>query len=58
VYLIWKCVHGGVKATGPVWDFGLGLEWQLPSPAPYHSWVVAPSMSVIEHGAPPHEIHG
>jgi cytochrome c oxidase subunit 1 len=58
VYLIWKCAHGGVKATGPVWDFGQGLEWQLPSPAPYHSWVEAPTLSELEHGAPTHETHG
>jgi cytochrome c oxidase subunit 1 len=53
-YLIWKCVHGGVKATSKVWATPIGLEWELPSPAPYHSWVEAPSMAMIDHGVPPH----
>jgi len=53
-YLIWKCAHGGVKATSKVWDTPIGLEWELPSPAPYHSWVEAPSMATLDHGVPPH----
>jgi len=59
VIVIWQCAHGGVsKATSRVWEGSLGLEWQLPSPAPYHSWVEAPSMAVIEAGAASHETHG
>jgi cytochrome c oxidase subunit 1 len=53
-YLIWECAHGGVKATSKVWDTPIGLEWQLPSPAPYHSWVEAPSMDTLDHGVPAH----
>jgi cytochrome c oxidase subunit 1 len=58
VYIIWQCAHGGEKATGRVWEHALGLEWQLPSPAPYHSWIEAPSLAVIEEGATSHETHG
>ena len=53
-YLIWQCVRGGAKATAKVWDNPRGLEWELPSPAPYHSWAEAPSLAVIDHGAPSH----
>ena len=54
-YLIWRCAHGyGAKATSKVWDTPIGLEWQLPSPAPYHSWAEAPSMETLDHGVPPH----
>jgi cytochrome c oxidase subunit 1 len=38
VYIIVKCVRGGEKATGPVWDNPPGLEWTVPSPAPYHTF--------------------
>jgi cytochrome c oxidase subunit 1 len=53
-YLIWQCVRGGAKATSKVWDTARGLEWELSSPPPYHSWTEAPSLAVIEHGAPVH----
>jgi len=38
VYIIYKCVKGGKKATAEVWDNPEGLEWTLPSPPPYHSF--------------------
>src|ERR1700694_5766768 len=46
-YLIWQCSRGGVKATSKVWETSRGLEWELPSPAPYHSWAEAPSMATV-----------
>jgi cytochrome c oxidase subunit I len=49
-YIIIKCIRGGERATARVWEGAHGLEWQLPSPAPYHTWEVAPSLSVIHHG--------
>jgi cytochrome c oxidase subunit I len=55
--LIWKCVRGGEKATAKVWEAPYGLEWELPSPAPYHSWNEAPTMGDLVHGAPAHDIH-
>jgi len=42
VYVIYKCVKGGVKATDEVWDNPEGLEWTVPSPAPYHTFDEAP----------------
>src|SRR5271166_6307070 len=36
--IIWQCARGGAKATDQVWEGAHGLEWELPSPAPYHSW--------------------
>jgi cytochrome c oxidase subunit I len=56
--LIWQCARGGVKATDRVWESSFGLEWELPSPAPYHSWTQAPSLATLNHGAPTHETHG
>ena len=49
--IIIQCVRGGEKATDRVWESAHGLEWELPSPAPYHSWEDAPTLAVVEHGA-------
>jgi cytochrome c oxidase subunit 1 len=51
-YLIIKCVKSGVpvKVNKP-WEGAHGLEWELPSPAPYHSWTTPPSDEVIAKGA-------
>jgi cytochrome c oxidase subunit 1 len=44
VYIMIKTVRGGVKATDRVWEGSHGLEWTLPSPAPYHSFTTAPEI--------------
>jgi cytochrome c oxidase subunit 1 len=44
VYLIIKTVRGGEKATDEVWDHPPGLEWTVPSPAPYHTFETAPEV--------------
>ncbi len=49
--LIWKCVRGGEKAQAQVWEGAHGLEWEVPSPAPYHTWQDPPSEAQIAHGA-------
>jgi cytochrome c oxidase subunit I len=47
---VWQCVKGGAKATRRVWEGAHGLEWELESPAPYHSWTSPPSADVVAHG--------
>jgi cytochrome c oxidase subunit 1 len=47
---IWQCVKGGAKAADRVWEGAHGLEWELPSPAPYHSWAEPPSAEVVNRG--------
>ena len=43
--VIIQCARGGKKATAQVWDANpRGLEWTLPSPAPYHSFQIAPEV--------------
>jgi cytochrome c oxidase subunit 1 len=34
----------GAKATAEVWDNPQGLEWTVPSPAPYHTFATPPSL--------------
>nr|WP_232781826.1 cytochrome c oxidase subunit I [Marinicella sediminis] len=38
IYIVWKTVRGGEKATGQVWEGAKGLEWTVPSPAPHHTF--------------------
>jgi cytochrome c oxidase subunit 1 len=40
--VILKCIRGGQKATEQVWEGAHGLEWTVPSPAPYHTFETAP----------------
>ena len=44
VWLIVKCARGGARATAGVWDSSRGLEWTVPSPAPYHTFEKAPEL--------------
>ncbi|MGA1384488.1 MAG: cbb3-type cytochrome c oxidase subunit I, partial [Steroidobacteraceae bacterium] len=51
VYVIWSGVRAGEKAAARPWGGAPGLEWELPTPAPYHSWETPPSRAVISQGA-------
>ncbi len=42
VYVVLKCMRGGEKATTEVWEGAEGLEWTVPSPAPYHTFEKPP----------------
>jgi len=44
VYIVFKSVNSGQKATAEVWENPPGLEWTVPSPAPYHTFDTAPEV--------------
>jgi cytochrome c oxidase subunit 1 len=45
VWVIIKSMRGrGERATDRVWEGAHGLEWTLPSPPPYHSFVTPPKI--------------
>jgi len=45
VYVIVQCIRGGVgRATDRVWEGSHGLEWTVPSPAPYHTFDTPPQI--------------
>ncbi|MCO6413164.1 MAG: cytochrome c oxidase subunit I [Thiogranum sp.] len=44
VYIVYKTIKGGEKATDQVWEGAHGLEWTLSSPPPYHSFTTAPEV--------------
>jgi cytochrome c oxidase subunit 1 len=44
VFIVIKTIRGGEKATGQVWEGAEGLEWTVPSPAPYHTFETAPEV--------------
>ena len=44
LYIVIKTVRGGPKATDQVWEGAKGLEWTVPSPAPLHTFEIAPKV--------------
>jgi cytochrome c oxidase subunit 1 len=44
LYNVIKTARGGEKATDQVWEGADGLEWTLPSPAPFHSFTTPPTL--------------
>ena len=41
----------GVRIGNRAWEGAHGLEWELPSPPPFHSWTEPPSDALIKRGA-------
>ncbi len=44
LFIVIKTIRGGQQATAQVWEGAEGLEWTLPSPAPYHTFETAPEV--------------
>ena len=44
LYIVISTIVGGKKATDKVWDDPEGLEWTVPSPAPYHTFSTPPEV--------------
>jgi cytochrome c oxidase subunit 1 len=44
IVAILSSVKGKQRASDNVWDGAIGLEWTLPSPAPYHSFNTPPKV--------------
>ncbi|HMN80974.1 MAG TPA: cytochrome c oxidase subunit I [Burkholderiaceae bacterium] len=42
LYTVIKCIRGGPKASDRVWENSQGLEWTVPSPAPFHTFEQPP----------------
>ncbi len=49
VFVVIKCVRGGKKASAEVWEGSHGLEWTVPSPAPYHTFSTPPAIPESTH---------
>jgi len=50
LFVVVKCIRGGPKATAQVWEGAHGLEWMVPSPAPYHTFSTPPQDMSEAHG--------
>ncbi len=44
LYIVVATIRGGQKATDEVWEKPAGLEWTVPSPAPYHTFATPPEV--------------
>ncbi len=43
-YVVVKAIRGGVKSPDKSWEGAQGLEWTVPSPAPYHTFEIPPEV--------------
>ena len=43
-YVVIRCIHGGARAAPRSWEGAEGLEWTVPSPAPYHTFDTPPAV--------------
>ena len=44
LWAVIKCIKGGEKAADKPWEGAEGLEWTVPSPAPFHTFEVPPTV--------------
>jgi len=44
LWVIIKCIKGGEKAADKPWEGAEGLEWTIPSPAPFHTFETPPTV--------------
>jgi cytochrome c oxidase subunit 1 len=44
LWVVIKCIRGGEKAPARVWEGAEGLEWEVASPAPYHTFSTPPEI--------------
>ena len=44
LFIVIKCIRGGKPAPAKPWDGAEGLEWTVPSPAPYHTFSTPPEV--------------
>lgn len=44
LFIVIKCIRGGQKSEARTWEGAQGLEWSLPSPAPYHTFATPPEV--------------
>ena len=46
LYIVWACIRSGVKTSEKhVWEGADTLDWELPTPLPYHSFHHPPQIS-------------
>ena len=48
LYILINTIRSGKPAEGRSWEGAKGLEWTLPSPAPYHSFTHPPKVTEAE----------
>ena len=44
LFIVIKCIRSGKKAEDKSWEGAEGLEWSVPSPAPYHTFSTPPDL--------------
>ncbi|MNE85992.1 cytochrome c oxidase subunit 1 [compost metagenome] len=44
LFIVIKTIRGGPAAPAKPWEGAEGLEWSIPSPAPYHTFTTPPEV--------------
>ena len=44
LFIVIKCIKYGEQAKDKIWEGAEGLEWSLPSPVPYHTFMSPPNV--------------
>ena len=44
LYIVIKTIRGGKQAGDRAWEGAHGLEWEVASPPPFHTWTTAPQI--------------
>jgi len=44
IYNVVSCIRKSNQASDKVWEGSHGLEWTIPSPAPYHTFTQPPKV--------------
>jgi cytochrome c oxidase subunit 1 len=58
LYNVIRTIRGGVgPAPQRPWEGAHTLEWELPSPAPFHTWEEPPSREVVERLSAEQKLH-
>ena len=55
--VVLPCIRGGPKAADKPWEGAEGLEWTIPSPAPFHTFETPPQLNsagtkILGYGTP------
>ncbi|MGL4994770.1 MAG: cbb3-type cytochrome c oxidase subunit I, partial [Deefgea sp.] len=51
LYNVIHTIRGGVgPAPASPWEGGNTLEWEVPSPAPHHTWETPPDLATVQRG--------
>ncbi|MDK2124001.1 cytochrome c oxidase subunit I [Parachitinimonas caeni] len=56
-FVLLPTIKGGQKAPQRPWEGGQTLEWEVPSPAPFHTWEEPPARELVDKLSAEQKLH-